>query len=224
MKELRRADEILKGGAGFLRGRARQATPDLVRFIHLHKDVFGVEPVCRVLAAHGLQIAPSTYYAARSRPASARAVRDEQLKAEIIRAWTANYQVYGAQKMWRELNRQHITTAQCTVERLMHELGLRGAVAAVRSAPPHLAKTGSGPLTCYAGTSPPRHRTGGWSRTSHMWRPGPAWSTSRSSSASTHAPSSAGRRPRTSGPSSCSTRWTWRCGGGTAPAHPPGRA
>jgi putative transposase len=97
-----------------------------VRFIYEHKGVFGVEPVCRVLSQHGAKIAPSTYYAAMSRPASARAVRDEQLKAEITRVWKENYEVYGADKVWLELNRQGITAARCTVERLMRGLGLRG--------------------------------------------------------------------------------------------------
>jgi putative transposase len=97
-----------------------------VKFIDEHKQVFGVEPVCRVLSEHGLQIAPSTYYAARSRPAPARTVRDEQLKAEIRRVWTSNYEVYGAQKVWLELNRQGIAVARCTVARLMRALGLQG--------------------------------------------------------------------------------------------------
>jgi len=97
-----------------------------VRFIDEHKDVFGVGPICRVLSGHGVPIAPSTYYAAKGRPPSARAVRDGQLKAEIMRIWKENYEVYGAYKMWRELNRQGITVARCTTERLMRELGLAG--------------------------------------------------------------------------------------------------
>jgi putative transposase len=97
-----------------------------VRFIDEHKDVFGVEPICRVLTGHGAPIAPSTYYAAKSRPASARAVRDEQLKTEIARVWKENYEVYGADKVWLELNRQGIGVARCTTERLMRELGLQG--------------------------------------------------------------------------------------------------
>jgi putative transposase len=88
--------------------------------------VFGVEPVCRMLTEHGLKIAPSTYYAARSRPASARAVRDEQLKARITRVWRDNFEVYGADKTWRELNRQGVTVARCTVARPMRELGIQG--------------------------------------------------------------------------------------------------
>jgi putative transposase len=98
-----------------------------VKFIGEHKQVFGVEPVCRVLCEHGLQIAPSTYYAARSRQASARAVRDEQLIAEIRRVWTSNFEVYGAEKVWLELNRQGIAVARCTVARLMRMAGLQGA-------------------------------------------------------------------------------------------------
>jgi putative transposase len=98
-----------------------------VKFTGEHKDVFGVEPVCRVLTQHGCKIAPSTYYAARSRPASARSVRDEQLKAEIARIYTGNYEVYGADKIWLELNRENIKAARCTVERLMRELGITGA-------------------------------------------------------------------------------------------------
>ena len=56
-----------------------------MRFIDEHKHVFGVEPICRVLTQHGAPIAPGTYYAAKSRPVSARAVRDAQLKREIAR-------------------------------------------------------------------------------------------------------------------------------------------
>lgn len=72
-------------------------------FIDAFRKVFGVEPICRVLSAHGTKIAPSTYYAAKSRPASARAVRDEWLKAEITRIYTDSYRVYGARKIWRHL-------------------------------------------------------------------------------------------------------------------------
>ena len=97
-----------------------------MRFIDEHKDVFGVEPICRVLTGHGAPIAPSTYYAAKSRPPSARAVRDAQLKTEITRVWKENREVYGADKVWLELNRQGIRAARCTTERLMRELGLQG--------------------------------------------------------------------------------------------------
>jgi putative transposase len=71
-------------------------------------------------------IAPSTYYAASRRPASARAVRDTKLKAEIARVHAEHLGVYGARKVWRQLHREGIAVARCTVERLMGELGLQG--------------------------------------------------------------------------------------------------
>ena len=99
----------------------------IVRFISEHKDVFGVEPVCRVLTEHGCKIAPSTYYDAARRAPSARAVRDERLKAAISAVHAENYGVYGARKVWLALNRGGTPVARCTVERLMRELGLAGA-------------------------------------------------------------------------------------------------
>ncbi|MER6532203.1 IS3 family transposase [Streptomyces sp. NPDC001508] len=129
--ELKRANEILKAAAKFLRGRARPATHALVAFIDEHRDRFGgVEPICRTLTGHDCKIAPSTYYAHRKRlqTPSARSVRDEELKARIQEVYTSNYRVYGARKIWRELNRQGHAVARCTVERLMRELGIQGAV------------------------------------------------------------------------------------------------
>ncbi|MET8566282.1 IS3 family transposase [Streptomyces flaveolus] len=129
--ELKRANEILKAAAFFLRGRARPATHTLVAFIDEHKGRFGgVEPICRVLTAHDCKIAPSTYYAHRKRRTapSARTVRDGELKELIQHVYDANYRVYGARKVWRELNRQGQAVARCTVERLMRELGIAGAV------------------------------------------------------------------------------------------------
>lgn len=89
---------------------------------------WGVEPICRVLSDQGTPIAPSTYYDARSRRASARSVRDDQLRAPIVAEHAANYGVYGARKVWLALNRQGVAVARCTVERLMGELGLAAAV------------------------------------------------------------------------------------------------
>ncbi|WP_405565114.1 IS3 family transposase [Streptomyces sp. NBC_01180] len=129
--ELKRANDILKAAAKFLRGRARPATPALVAFIDEHRDRFGgVEPICRVLTTHDCKIAPSTYYAHKKRigTPSPRTVRDEELKPLIQEAFEANYRVYGARKIWRTLNRQGHTVARCTVERLMRELGIAGAV------------------------------------------------------------------------------------------------
>lgn len=92
-------------------------------YIDAHRDEFGVEPICRVL-----QVAPSTYYAAKTRPPAARAVRDEQLKAEIVRVFEGNYRCYGVVKVWRQLRREGLAVARCTVARLMRQLGLSGLV------------------------------------------------------------------------------------------------
>jgi len=80
-----------------------------------------------VLTENGWQIAPGTYYAAGRRPPSARAVRDAQVRAEIVRMRADYEEVYGARKTWLELNRRGIPAARCTVERVMREDGLRGA-------------------------------------------------------------------------------------------------
>jgi putative transposase len=92
-------------------------------YVEAHRERFGVEPICRTL-----QLAPSTYYAARARPPSARALRDERLKPQIRRVWEANYRVYGADKVWAQLKREDTPLARCTVERLMRALGIQGAV------------------------------------------------------------------------------------------------
>jgi putative transposase len=98
-----------------------------VAFIDVHRNRFGVEPICRVLTEHGAKIAPSGYYAAKSRPPSARAVRDGELRRVIARVFNENYVAYGADKMWDHLNAvEGIRVARCTVERLMREMGLSG--------------------------------------------------------------------------------------------------
>jgi len=79
-----------------------------------------------VLEGTPAEIAPSTYYAAKSRPPSARTARDRTLADRIERVHEDNYGVYGARKIWSELNRQGVDVARCTVERLMREIGLRG--------------------------------------------------------------------------------------------------
>ena len=122
-RELRRANEILKSASAFFAVGARPATAELIAYIDDHKDRFGVEPICRLLP-----IAPSTYYAAKARPLSARAVRDDELKTQIRRVFETNRRVYGARKIWRQLRRDGIEVARCTVERLMGELGIAGVV------------------------------------------------------------------------------------------------
>jgi putative transposase len=98
----------------------------VVAFIDAHRGQFGVQPICRVLAGHGVAIAPGTYYAARKRPAPARAARDAWLTAEIKRVYKDNGEVYGARKVWLQLHRDGIPAARCTVERLMRAAGLAG--------------------------------------------------------------------------------------------------
>lgn len=97
-------------------------------FIDEHRVVYGVEPICRVLP-----IAPSTYYAhARCQTdperRSRRARRDDVLSTHIQRVWDGNFHVYGARKVWRQLRREGVVAARCTVERLMRRLGLKGVV------------------------------------------------------------------------------------------------
>ena len=97
-------------------------------FVDQYRDTHGVEPICKVL-----QIAPSAYrrHAARQRDPelrSGRAKRDEALLAQVKRVWQSNLQVYGAQKVWRQLRREGHSVARCTVERLMSRSGLRGVV------------------------------------------------------------------------------------------------
>lgn len=100
----------------------------MLSFIDEHRNTYGVEPICKELP-----IAPSTYYqyvARRKDPAKipARLQRDASLRPEIQRVWDENFQVYGARKAWRQLNRERIAVARCTVERLMRDMGLQGAV------------------------------------------------------------------------------------------------
>ena len=94
----------------------------MVSFIDKHRERHGVEPICSQLP-----IAPSTYYEAKAREADPsrlppRVQRDQALCPEIQRVWEENFGVYGARKVWRQLNREDIPTARCTVERLMRNL------------------------------------------------------------------------------------------------------
>ena len=111
-------------------------------FVDAHCNEYGVEPICRVLP-----IAPSTYRAHAARLAdpslmSERAKRDARFRPEIRRVWQENFEVYGVRKVWRQLNREGIAVARCTVARLMADMGLAGAV---RGKP--VRTTTSNPLT-----------------------------------------------------------------------------
>jgi putative transposase len=115
-----------------------------VDYIDAHRDEFGVEPICSVL-----QVAPSTYYAAKTRPRSARSVTDTTTTAAIGKLHQANYSVYGARKVHAALRREghrvhDRPVARCTVERLMRGAGLRGIS---RAKGPRTTIPGAGPDT-----------------------------------------------------------------------------
>ena len=98
-----------------------------VDFVDAHKGEHGVEPILTTLAGTPAGIAPSTYYAAKQRPASRRALSDAGLVPLIAKVHRENYGVYGARKVWHQLIRDgHSDVARCTVERLMRVNGLRG--------------------------------------------------------------------------------------------------
>jgi transposase InsO family protein len=98
----------------------------MVDYIDRYKDRFGVEPICRLLP-----IAPATYYEAKARerePARqpARYHRDQVLREHIRRVWQANFCAYGSRKIWKQLRREGVAVAHCTVRRLTRAMGLRG--------------------------------------------------------------------------------------------------
>jgi len=100
----------------------------MVGFIDDHRAEYGVEPICSVLP-----IAPSTYHEQKARQAdlskrSDRALMDLALREDIERVWKENFGVYGVRKVWRQLRRESHVVARCTVERLMREMGLSGAI------------------------------------------------------------------------------------------------
>lgn len=100
----------------------------MITFIDDHRETYGVEPICKVLP-----IAPSTYHAHVAKRAdpeklSARAKRDMVLKPEIARVFRENFEVYGIRKVWRQLQRESVNVARCTVERLMRSMGLQGVI------------------------------------------------------------------------------------------------
>ena len=93
----------------------------MTRFVDEQRDRFGVEPICRTL-----QVAPSSYYAARSRPPSVHARRDAELAVEVARVHAQQWAVYGARKVWHQLAREGISAGRDRVARLMGGLGLAG--------------------------------------------------------------------------------------------------
>ncbi|MFC4930747.1 IS3 family transposase [Massilia sp. GCM10023247] len=129
VRELRKANEILRLASAFFGpGGARPPLQAVRAFVDQYRHAYGVEPICRVM-----QVAPSGYwrYAAQQRNPElrcARAQRDDVLSVDIERVWQANLQVYGADKVWRQLRREGTDVARCTVERLMRKAGLRGVM------------------------------------------------------------------------------------------------
>jgi len=99
----------------------RPPTEVMTAYIDAHRDEFGVEPIC-----DALQVAPSTYYAARSRPASVRSVRDAMLIPMLVAIWAANYRVYGAHKLWKAARRAGHDIGRDQVARLMRTAGIEG--------------------------------------------------------------------------------------------------
>ncbi|WP_157038605.1 IS3 family transposase [Nostocoides jenkinsii] len=122
-RELRRANDLLKRASGFLRGGARPPLEVIVAFVDENRAEFGVEFICR-----HLQVAPSSYYAAKKRQIapSARAVRDLVMMQVLMTLWVANRKVYGAHKLWKAAQRAGHDIGRDQVARLMRGLGIEG--------------------------------------------------------------------------------------------------
>ena len=173
----------------------------MIAFIDDHREVHGVEPICKVLP-----IAPSTYHAhvaKRTDPKklSTRAKQDLALTPEIARVFAENFDVYGVRKVWRQLQRESFDVARCTVERLMRGIGLRGVIRGKPVRTTISDKAAPCPLDHVNRQfhAPRRMRCG--SRISPTSRPGPALSMSHSSSTCMRGALSAGgphRRRRAS--------------------------
>ena len=131
----------------------------MTAFVDENRQELGVEPICAELP-----IAPSVYYEHKRRERepdrrSVRSRRDAELRPQIRRVWESNVGVYGARKVWRQLNRGGIEVARCTVERLMRLEGLKGVVRGEPSAPPSRMRTRRGRLVWWTAASKPTART-----------------------------------------------------------------
>ncbi|WP_440588963.1 IS3 family transposase [Escherichia coli] len=128
-RELRRSNDILRqASAYFCEGGVRPPLEKIMPLLDKLREQYGVGPVCSEL-----HIAPSTYYHCQQQrhhpdKRSARAQRDDWLKKEILRVYDGNHQVYGVRKVWRQLLREGIRVARCTVARLMAVMGLAGVL------------------------------------------------------------------------------------------------
>nr|WP_171765951.1 IS3 family transposase [Shigella dysenteriae] len=128
-RELRRSNDILRqASAYFGEGGVRPPLEKMMPLLDKLREQYGVGPLCSEL-----HIAPSTYYHCQQQrhhpdKRSARAQRDDWLKKEILRVYDGNHQVYGVRKVWRQLLREGIRVARCTVARLMAVMGLAGVL------------------------------------------------------------------------------------------------
>jgi HTH-like domain len=192
----------------------RPAASLICQFITEHRDRFGVAPICRALSAHGVKIAPRTYYGYLSRPPSKRALGDTAVTEILASIYEPDEHgrrpaesLYGSLKMWAHLQRQGIPVAKCTVERLMRIHGWRGVTRGkkIRTTvkDPSNARA---PRIWSTGTSTPTILTNSGSRTSLTCRCSAGSATPRSSSTRSPGSPLAGpaRCPNT--PRSCSGR------------------
>jgi len=99
----------------------------LIEFIDREKQRFGIEPICRVLTAHDCKIAPSTCYARKTGPLSARAVQDALWKPILLALWTVNRRVYGVHKLWMAALRDGHVIGRDHIARLMRTIQIKGA-------------------------------------------------------------------------------------------------
>ena len=130
----------------------------MIAFIDAHRPTFGVEPICRTL-----QVAPSSYYASKTRPPSARSVNDATLKDIIIRIHRAHFGVYGIRKVWRTLRRLDIAAGRDQVRRLMREVDLQGVTRTKRARTTRPAPLAERPADLVGRSSPPPPPTAsGW--------------------------------------------------------------
>ena len=107
----------------------------IVAYIDAYKHEFGVEPICRVLTDHEIQIAPSTYYAVKARPPSRRSQDDEKLLEAVHRVHVDSRGLYGVRKVWKVLEREGIEVGRDRVARLMRTAGLQGVTRRARAVP-----------------------------------------------------------------------------------------
>ena len=218
---MRSADRVGVFRRGGARPQAEVTTAVLVDYIDQHRHRFGVEPICAVLRKAGMQIAPSTYYAAKTRAPSARALADAEHLRVLRRVHQENYGVYGVRKMHAELKRRGHRIARCTVHRLMRTDGLRGIS---RAKGPRTTIPGTGPdtrpdLLDRDFEAPAPNRV--WVADITYCRTFAGWVYPPSSSTCSPAASWAGSCPRACAPTSPWTPWRSDCGPEITPATTP---